>query len=161
MENTTNRDWLAKEEAETFIGKNSYFYLDKWKTHSDSKLKGWNWAAAFFSIEWMAYRKMYVEALLYFLIVVTVSVTIGMTFDVLRVNVGFDSNLVGQTFRILAGIFGNAIYRKKALRVLRKTINKSEAEKLACLQAKGGVSIAGVVVCLVIQVAVGVLLAML
>ena len=50
-----NRNWLTKEEAEAFIGDNSSFYLGKWGSHLDSSFKGWNWAAMFFSIEWMAF----------------------------------------------------------------------------------------------------------
>jgi len=145
MENPAGRDWLTKDEAETFIGKNSFFYLHEWKTHSNSSFKGWNWAAAVFSIEWMSYRKMYLEAVLFFLAVAFVSIVIGLVS-------GHDGTLVGQAFRVLAGIFGNAIYRKKALRTLRKTIYMDEPSRLAYLQAKGGVSIAGLLGCIAVQV---------
>ena len=156
MEDSTNRTWLTKIEAATFIGDNSSFYLDKWQTHSGSKLKGWNWVSFFFGIQWMIYRKMYAEAIVYFLFTVVVSIFISMT---LKLN--FDETygtILRTILQIPVAVFGNALYRNKALRILRKTIHLSEPERLAVLQTKGGVSIVATVISALLQIAIGVFL---
>jgi len=156
MEGVTYRSWLTKEEAETYIGQNILFYLDKWKTHSESSLKGWNWAAFFFGIQWMTYRKMYIEALLYYLLTVVIGIIISLILGLFGIRV--DGNLLRSILQLFVGIFGNAIYRKKALRVLRKSGYLDETGRLSVLQTKGGVSVVGVIVGLLLQVAVAVLL---
>ena len=153
MDNTANRDWLTKEEAEAFIGKNSSYYLGMWKTHSNSKRKGINFAALFFAIEWMSYRKMYIEALLYFLSAAIISIAVHSILTLLG-RIWFDSPiLIREIFRVFAFLFGNALYRNKALRTFRKTANMSESERLDYLRSRSGTSVIGLIVCLLIQIA--------
>jgi len=154
-EDAVNRDWLIKEETEAFIGKNSSFYLEKWGSRPDSAFKGWNWAAMFFSIEWMAYRKMYLEAFLYFLAIVLISIGLGFMFDALRI--GYDGKILGDIFRLMTGFIGNALYRKKALRAFSKTKNMSAPDRLSSLRSMGGVSVVAVVVCIILEIAIVVL----
>ena len=156
MEADTNRTWLTKEEAETFVGKNDFFYLGKWRKYSESTFKGWNWAAFFFGISWMAYRRMYTEALLYYLFIAFAGVLIVVTFGAIGIRVNGD--LLRSILQLFVVIFGNAIYRKKALRVLRKTIHLSETDRLSVLEAKGGTSVAGVICCILLQIAFAFLL---
>jgi len=156
VEGVAYRDWLTKEEAETYIGQNSPFYLDKWKTHSESRFKGWNWAAFFFGIQWMTYRRMYIEALLYYLLTVVVGIIIGLILGVFGIRI--DGSLLRSILQLFVGIFGNAIYRNKALRVLRKSGYLDETGRLLVMQTKGGVSVVGVIVGVLLQVAIAVLL---
>lgn len=153
MEPVYERDWMTQEEATAFIGDNAPFYLEKWKLHFDTTCKGWNWAAAFFGIEWMAYRKMYLEAVLFFAVVFFVSI-VGALF--LPVVFG---DLFGYGFRILLGAFGNTLYRKKALRTLRRTAIENDSERLKVLSQRGGVSTISVVVVILLEVAYGFLIA--
>ena len=156
MEDASNRNWLTKEEAEAFVGANNPYYLEKWKAHSGSTLKGWNWAAALFGIQWMTYRKMYVEALLYYLFLLFAGMIIGLAFWAFRIR--FNGDWIQPLFGILAGVFGNALYRKKALRTLRKFLSMDDHKRLTALQTEGGTSIAGVIVGIVIQFAIAFLL---
>ena len=156
MDEAENRNWLKKEEAEAFIGKNSPYYLEKWKTKSDSTLKGWNWAAFFFGIQWMAYRKMYTEAVLYYFITVIVGLIVGAILWILRIRI--DDNLLRTILQLFVGVFGNAIYRNKALRILRKARFLDEPERLIIFREKGGASTISVVVCISLQIAVAALL---
>ena len=160
MTDATNRDWLTKDEAEAFIGKNSSFYLEKWKLHSESTLKGWNWAALFFSIEWMAYRKMYAEAILSFMLVLTISFGISAIF-IFGIGADFSFTLgriVGDISRLSAGIFGNYLYRKKAIRVLKSVIHENDTERLNYLKRKGGVNAVGVIFCITFEIAYALIL---
>lgn len=159
MDTVLNRGWLTKEESEAFIGKNSSFYMDNWKSYSDSALKGWNWAAMFFSIEWMAYRKMYMEALLYFIITAFISVCTGVFLASL--GIGFSGRLAGDALGLLMGMFANALYRKKALRILHKTDGMDDSQRIRFMKEKGGVSVAGCIACIVIELVYGFLIALL
>ncbi|MDR2546787.1 MAG: DUF2628 domain-containing protein [Lachnospiraceae bacterium] len=150
-----NGDWLTEEEAKAFIGKNSSFYLEKWGSRPDSAFKGWNWAAMLFSIEWMAYRKMYLEAFLYFIIITLISMSFGFLFDALRI--GYDGKMLGDIFRLMIGFIGNALYRKKAERTFTKTKSMSAPDRLSSLRSMGGVSVVAVVVCIILEIAIVVL----
>lgn len=147
MESVDNRDWMTREEAEAFIGNNASFYLEKWKSHYDTALKGWNWAAMFFGIEWMVYRKMYWEALVFFMS----GFCLSIVFSLLLPGIGGD--LFGHAFRILIGVFGNALYRKKAMRVLHKLDRLDDSRRLAELSRRGGGSPISVIVLFVLEVA--------
>ncbi len=143
------RDWLTKDEAEAFVGKNNSYYLETWESHPNSTFKGWNWAAMFFGIEWMAYRKMYLEALLYYFILLLISIYLSLMFTALKI--GFDGKIVSDTFRVLVGLFGNALYRKKALRTLYKTKEMSDLDRIKFLRTRGDVSVIGVVFCIIVE----------
>lgn len=150
MEAALERDWLTKEEAEAFVGKNASFYLEKWKDHPDTAFKGWNWAAAFFGIEWMAYRKMYRETAL----------SLGLLFvlALFLALLGLEGEWIGHGFRILIGAVGNALYRKKALRALRQTAGLDDFARLGLLAQKGGASPASLAVMLLLELGWAVLL---
>ena len=148
--NDANRDWLTKEEAEIFIGRNSWFYLDKWSAHRGTRLKGWNWAAFFFSIFWMSYRRMYIEVLFLLLIVMAASTIVVVAVRIPGVSI--DDRLLSSLLRLfggmlgsLVGVYGNALYRNKALRVFRKTAHLGNVERCMALHAKGGVRIGGII----------------
>jgi len=153
VDNTANRDWLTRDEAEAFIGKNSSFYLEKWKAHSNSTLKGWNWAAMSFGIEWMVYRKMYAEAILFFVVVSSISFGVAAIF-IFGIGIPITSRrVIGNVFRITIGVLGNYLYRKKAIRVLKMVVQENDSERIHFLNQKGGVSIISVVFCIIIEVA--------
>ena len=151
MDNIQNRQGLTKEEAEAFIGNNAYFYMEKWREHGGKTLKGWNWAAFLIGIEWMAYRKMYVEAVLAFLAVSAASIVLNLLLGLFGVSWGFGKAL-GDLFRLVLGILGNLLYRNKALRSVRKTGVLDEPSRLSYLKSKGGTSVIGVVGCVAIEV---------
>ena len=154
MDKVTNRDWITKEEAEVFIGKNSPYYIYQWKTHSDKKLKGWNWAAALFTIEWMIYRRMLKEGIIsyVFLLALYVGVTVSLKYGF--GIFGIIGVLIVFIFRITLGIFGNSLYRKKALRCLRMVAGESDNKKLEFLRQAGGASIPAVVYFILINIAI-------
>ena len=57
-------------EVATFLGPNSGFYLSRFHFMKMQKSKfSWNWAAAFFPVEWLLYRKLYKP----FLVVLAIS----------------------------------------------------------------------------------------
>lgn len=146
------RDWLTRQEAAAFVGSNADFYLETWKQHADTTFKGWNWAAMFFGLEWMVYRKLYGEALALFFLGFCISGVAGFFLPDLL------GELAGYGFRAVIGALGNMLYRKKALRVLRRMGSQNDAERLAELARRGGVSLGSILVMLLLELALGFLL---
>ena len=164
--NDPNRDWLTKEEVEIFVGNNSWYYLDKWRNHSETMFKGWNWAAFNFSFFWMFYRRMYAETFLVLLISVVAAVSLGSMLVLLGV-VG-DGMAPFTIFLLfvgmcagLAGSYGNTLYRNKALRVFRKFAYLDNVEQCMALHARGGVRVSGIIGCLSMLAAFFVFIALL
>lgn len=151
MEEATSRNWLTRGEAAAFIGNNTEYYLDQWKSHPNTFYKGWNWASAAFRVEWMAYRKMYMEAILCLITVTLLGIGIDMTLAFAGIDI--PTEIFRLTLQILLGFFGNSLYRKKAIRVLRKTSHMENDERLKHMALKGGTSIIGLLVLLVMETA--------
>ena len=63
---------LTDEDYTTFIGKNADKYLTKFKKFNVSGVDNfsatWHWPAFFVGFWWMLYRKLYLWALLYFVV---------------------------------------------------------------------------------------------
>lgn len=150
LEDIANRNWLTRDEAIAYIGKNSEYYLEKWGRHQKSFYKGWNWAAALFRIEWMAYRKMYVEAVLVLIAVMVLGIAID---GLLRfLNIRLPEGLFTLAIQVLIGFFANGLYRMKALRTLQKTRHMDAPQRLSYLSKKGGTSLVGLFVFLCMQI---------
>lgn len=61
-------------EWEQFIQTNTSYYLKIFRDHESNGTKEpWNWAAAIFGVYWLAYRKMYKRARIFFAILVAVT----------------------------------------------------------------------------------------
>ena len=147
MDDIANRDYLFKEEAEAFIGDMSSYYFEKWETHRYSTT-GWNWAAFLLGVVWLVYRRMYVEIYLIFVILIGIYVNGGLLF-------GFD--FLGKAILYLLpysllfiptllGVFGNALYRQKGLRILNEIKSFDESERITLLRDKGGINIVGAII---------------
>ena len=118
-------DQVHEEDYRAFIGKNADRYLDKFRGFQtpgrDRFALTWNWSAFFLGFIWMLYRKLYLWALLAFLIAMT--------------PVAFPLTMIGW------GITGNYLYylqvRKKILD--HKSRQMTTPSSLS-LQALGGVN---------------------
>lgn len=144
-----NKTDLEEWQIKAFAGDNYEYYLRKWSGHAGGLYGGWNWVAFFFAMEWLAYRKMYAWAAAAFL--VPFAINLALIFSPLHLSI--DGKLLADTARILFAIFGNGLYRRKMLAVLEK--NKGIIDKgieIALAQA-GGVSVAGLAICILLEVA--------
>jgi hypothetical protein len=118
-------DRVYEEDYRAFIGGKADYYLSKFRRFQaagrDQFAVSWNWSAFFLGFIWMLYRKMYLWALLAFLITFT--------------PVGFPLTMIAW------GITGNYLYylqaRKKILDTKSQQITSSSA---LTLQELGGVN---------------------
>lgn len=118
-------DQVRDEDYRAFIGKNADRYVSKFRSFQtagrDRFAVTWNWSAFFLGFIWMLYRKMYLWALLAFLVAMT--------------PVGFPLTMIGW------GITGNYLYYLQA----RKIILDIKSQQMTAptplsLQELGGVN---------------------
>lgn len=122
--------------------------VDYYSRHfaTDGNYKGWNFICMFFPYEWMCFRKMYLEAILSFIIVGLVSSLFVVLF-----NNAFLYRVFIWGLRLAFGALGNMLYWRKTSRMVRRTIGFSDEERKLYLESKGGVSIIGLIICLVAE----------
>lgn len=97
----TNQDlnFCTEDEMKFFLSKKQDFYLMKFKlitTTGDKKT--WNWSSFFLNTYWMIYRKMYLEALIFY------SVNLIISF------IPFIGSILNMLLYIGLGMFGNSLY---------------------------------------------------
>lgn len=148
----TNVGPISNKEIKAFVGRNNEYYLEKWQSRENSMYKGWNFAAMFFSIEWMAYRKMYIEALVCFLVMWLMAVIVGFILEALDIRL--NSNITRDAFRVFVGAIANALYHRKVMRAINKVSGVNETKRIDILKRDGGVSANGLIVCILIQVGI-------
>jgi len=117
-------DIISPDEIRAFLGTNSSYYLQQFakftRTGVEKFVPTWNWSCFGFTFLWMLYRKMYLAALLTFVI-----------FCVPGVNV---------ILHIVAGVVGNYLYYRHAQEKLGEIRAIHSAERyLQLLPEAGGV----------------------
>ena len=143
-----------KDYYEAFIGeKNQHYYLQKFlKFDRDGKTSiTWNWPAFFVTFYWLMYRKMWVQAFLYFLSPYIALVAGAIIAGVL--NAIFDQGTgiaIIMTLMVLfyVGVFvvpamyANAWYYKHAKRKIAATAmyDNNPQKRLGILAGRGGTS---------------------
>ncbi len=121
-----------------YIGHNANYYLRKWSVSDyTTRANTWNWAAFFFSLFWLAYRKMYGYLMVFtFLLLLFLFISLAFAFR--------DEWMVIMVVIVpaLVGYFGNRLYYFHIENQLTRLYARMEAEdKLdEDLQEMGGVS---------------------
>lgn len=120
--------------TEIFVGENTDYYKNKWRNiRTDQTFESWNIAAVFFPFYWLLYRKMYLEAFICFI----------SSLVLLIIPMGF---LVPH---LVIGMFGNSIYRKKALTVIRQTSGMTAEEAKRYIKKQGGTCFLAIIIIIV------------
>ncbi len=119
-------------------------YTKAWKPaiHGYGKIGGFNFAAFFFSVIWLAYRKMYRYAIKCYAILIAASFIQTVVFQgFLNVKPPtWITNLIGLVIAIICGINGNRWYFTYASREISKirSQNLPDGEALIRIAKKGG-----------------------
>lgn len=143
-----------KDYYEAFIGeKNQHYYLEKFlKFDRDGKTSAtWHWPAFFVTFYWLLYRKMWVQALLYFLspylALIAGAIIAAVLGNLLSDSAGM--SLFGLLYVLFyAGMFivpamyANAWYYKHAKRKIAATTmyENNPQKRLGILAGRGGTS---------------------
>jgi len=96
----------------------------------------WKWPPFFLGYGWLIYRKMYLETLILFIILI-------ISGNIIFFINGNDRifQIVYDSMRILLSIFGNSLYYYKISRVIKKLKNIDEREHIKYLIKHGGTNI--------------------
>lgn len=126
-----------ERKAELFVGENYVYYEKQWRGRMiQQNFSSWNWAAFFFPLYWLVYRKMYFE---------------GFAFGVISLF-GAIFPGIGLILHILVGIYANSYYRKIELKVLAQTPQLTEWEATQYIEKHGGTNVLGIFIALIIEV---------
>jgi len=128
--------FFEEEAFKLFVGGKASHYLPKWKVFETmGKKVSWNSSAAFASTVWMAYRKMYLYALIF--------LGVGVVWSVAELKVGYNQliNLgVSALYVLCLGILGNWLYythAKKKIAQIKAQFPEPEMQKSEIIKAGG------------------------
>ena len=143
MKNFTEfADFEGAENVSAFVGQNQEYYFKKWRgmfarAGSADTMQwtiSWNWAGAIGTLPWLLYRKMYVPAL-WFAILLLLSTTFQLLF-------GFSLNFLLIAFALVVGVYGNGWYFERTLNLVTAVEQRFDnpQDALSTLQQRGGVN---------------------
>lgn len=132
---------------QSFFGeKEAGYYSKRFKRVEDGEVALFNVYAFFFSFLWLAYRKMYFEILILFLVLVFTGI---IWYWILGIdNVAFDK-ITNLLWSLAIGGFANYFYMKKA----RRTVEKAKetynglSNRIEYLKKVGGTSLLSLFLC--------------
>jgi hypothetical protein len=140
----------GQERLAAAIGPNAAWYQARWQAmDARGSQISWNWAACLLSLWWFAYRRMWVPA-----------VVLGVVFVALCVLSLLSTPLMiaGGVLFLLAstatGALGTAFYRQQVGRLIGGAAAMDHGTALAELRAKGGVSMQGAMIFVILSIAV-------
>lgn len=153
-------DDIPAKDLAVFVGRNSHYYLPRFKEISNKKSKMINWSAFFFHGGYFIYRKMYLLGIIVFLLTLILAIPSALVTYIsianntnLHVNlpVGIETlsrinvvcNFLNFTIRLLCGLFANSLYKNHTYKKIKKEKEKGlpEDEYLAELAKKGSVAL--------------------
>lgn len=126
----------SDKEVSEFLGSNQDYYFSQFnKMKSLDKSTSWNWVAFFFPILWLAYRKMYVMAILTFV----VSSILGSA-----MNAVFGLNIA---LALLWGFFGNVKYLEYIENAfIEAEMMDNKNSRASYLKSRGGTNVMALVI---------------
>lgn len=133
-----NLDGIPLEYWESFIDNNADKYVAVFKKHSGKTwFTDFHFPAFLITLEWMAYRKMYWQAAVVWLIRVLFAFAMVWVYPVAPTFAVFGFPLLQIALQVVFGLYAHAVYKQHCLRKLNHSVGSV---------ADGGVTILGVVV---------------
>ncbi len=153
-------DEIPAKDLAVFVGRNSHYYLPRFKDIANKKSKALNWSAFFFHGGFFIYRKMYgIGAILFILSTIlaipnalilyqTLNATVSLAFDMPFSDITLSKldmvcSFLRFALRLGCGLYANTLYKAHAFQKIKKEKAKMlpETEYLAILTKKGSVAI--------------------
>lgn len=103
---------LPRDEFLKLVGKSNRtreYYAKVHDNMSQNKIAKWNWAAAFFNLSWLFYKRLYKEAIIVSIIYYAFSFFISLIFLYFSVESNYH-NFLNFILTIIFGYLGNYIY---------------------------------------------------
>jgi len=127
--------------------KKADFYVPRFVAFDQpgSSKASWNWPAFFVTFPWMLYRRMYMEALLYF---VALPIALGILAVIVMLTLGETAGSVVQTLMglvatfVIVPMFANALYHRSVRKRIQKFLDTSPSREAAEQRLIGQSSVA-------------------
>ena len=142
-------DEMTRENFRAILGpKNQDYYLQRFEEYeaNGKTTIGWHWPAFFITFYWLLYRKMWLAALLYFILPYLCTSVLGVVGSLLGAS-GTLLVSVGYLLYILAilllpPMFANGLYYRHCQSKIRQAeqLHDDRERQLGYLSAKGGTS---------------------
>jgi hypothetical protein len=145
------------------------YYLSKWKNIllGKSRNAGFNKAAFFTGMNWIAYRKQYGLAAIWLLIEIVCVFILALIIEFAFMNrpyiqyIRLPLNILAYVIvRLPLGMLGNRLYFRKAIKaIVAERVQKPvEEDRLAAMMKKGGTSGLGLAVAIILTLLVNILI---
>jgi hypothetical protein len=147
---------VREELLRLFVGTNYEYYARKWRKAEQRKSKrSWNWAAWFFTLGWMAYRRMYRYCWI-FIGIILVEQVFELAFGVPATV----SNAVNLGIAGTYGWCGNSWYKRHCEKKLKEIAPSGMAVEAARIEVvrEGGTNIGAAIGFVVVGVILSILL---
>ncbi len=149
MMGNLNNDYRTK-----LIAKNVEFYGARFaKLDKDDKKTSWNWFAFVIPFCWLAYRKMYLECVAYYVITTGLHTSINEMLASVGhfVDVGWTIDIV---FMFACGLYGNWLYKNKIDKNVAKCITLPEEKREKFIRRRGGTSVLAIIIAFCITIGI-------
>ena len=151
---------IEQSRIEAFVGKNSVYYLEKWRlfeNESNSRVN-FNKAAFFLSAIWLVYRKLYFQLGVLFIVLVadiSISVFLEDAEIVSPIVIALWDRFSPIVYGTVIGMWGNYWYfrRFRSFDDDARTQSPDPAIQETFLGSKGGTNVLGVSVLIILFVA--------
>lgn len=147
-----NKEDIQEYYAEAIGYKKADYYLSRFDRFD---LQGvgvsWNWPAFFVSFYWLLYRKMWVWALLYFLLPIPLAIVEAILLPVSEAAVGLVYVVYLAGVFILLPMYANALYYRHLNKKIEraKSFSNDKEKRLRMVAAEGGTSSVALIVVLI------------
>ncbi len=139
-------DDVTSEDIELYAQKRGDYYREQWNRmrNPERSFRG-NWAAALFNVTWLLYRRMYLYALVFFVLSIVTSVLFAALLSILHPTVDVEAvgKLFGWAFSFVFGLFfANSLYLRRAEKRIRRIKKEFKGQSVQREQivASGGTS---------------------
>lgn len=134
MKETHLEESISFEEQRNVAQTNTSYYDLKWgSVKNPAKENTWNWVAFFFTLFWLAYRKMFKP----FFVLGVIEMLWMVPFYLVDIPFWVDIPFY-IVISLVVGWNGNRWYYNHTSRILKQAATLSESQQLAYLRTKGG-----------------------
>jgi hypothetical protein len=139
-----NNDNVTTDEIRAFVGQNAYYYIQKFSYFTilgrEKFCITWNWSCCGFTFLWFLYRKMYVLAIISFVIFCIPGINFFM--------------------HIVVGVLGNYLYYRHCKeKIIEVRSTQSQQNYVPVLQELGGVNRWVITLAIIISIVMAVIFA--
>ena len=139
-----------------FYTQESKYYADKLDKYEQGAKYSFNFWAGFLGLIWFCYRKLYVQAIVLFLLTFVLATITGIVLWLIipdkQLIASYNNAILWTLSFVILGFLGNALYIKKSKKIVEDFISKNEIENIqnsmtSELREKGGTSTTAAIVC--------------